>query len=166
MKRSPGIFGPVLMLLCLAGGLLIAEGGLAATEENEVEEGQKMIREVRLEIVRSELRLTDEESSAFWPLYAKYRDEIDAIQDRYAAMIQEYLRRYDDADLTNEYADELIETFFSVRYQRLGVQKKYLPEFRAVIPALKVARLFQLENKLNAEIDAQLALAVPLVDPS
>ena len=166
MKRLPGMLGPVLMVLSFSGGLLIAEEGLASMDENEVKQGQKMIREGRVEMVRSELRLTDEESSAFWSLYAKYREEADDIQDRYAAMIQEYLRRYDDADLTDAYADELIDNFFDIKYQQLGVQKKYLPKFRAVIPSLKVARLFQLENKLNAEIDAQLALVIPLVDPS
>jgi hypothetical protein len=30
----------------------------------------------------------------------------------------------------------------------------------------KVAQFFQLENKINAEIDAQLAIAIPLIDPT
>jgi len=149
--------------------LLVCAFGLVATaaeQDDEVAQGREMIREGRLEIVRSEIHLTEEESAAFWPLYATYRDESDAIHDRYAAMITEYVRRYDNADLSNEYADELIDTFLAVKYEKLDVQKKYVPEFRAILPALKVARLYQLENKLNAEIDAQLALVVPLVDPS
>ncbi len=31
---------------------------------------------------------------------------------------------------------------------------------------LKVARFYQLENKMNATIDAELALVVPLVEPN
>jgi hypothetical protein len=31
------------------------------------------------------------------------------------------------------------------------------------LPALKVAQLYQLENKLNAEVDIQLAMAIPLI---
>ncbi len=53
-----------------------------------------------------------------------------------------------------------------VKLAEHGLHKKYLPEFRGVLPALKVARLFQLENKINAEIYAQLAVVVPLIDPS
>lgn len=166
MMRMPGYYGPLLTIFSLVGGYFVAGHALAATGEGEVEKGREMIREGRLEIIRAELQVTDDESPAFWPLYAKYRDETDAIQDRYSAMITEYLRRYDAADLNNEYADELIDTFLAIKYELLDVQKKYLPEFRAVLPAMKVARLFQLENKLNAEIDAQLALVVPLVDPS
>ncbi len=34
-----------------------------------------------------------------------------------------------------------------------------------ILPSLKVAHFYQLENKMNAEIDASLALVVPLMDP-
>ncbi len=125
-----------------------------------------MIREGRLEAIRAELHFTEAEASAFWPIYSQYRDEMDAIQDRYAAMVREYLQRYDAADLSNEYADQLLAQFFGIKRERLDVQQNYLHRFREVLPALKVARLFQLENKISAEIDAQLALVVPLVDPS
>ena len=125
-----------------------------------------MIREGRLEAIRSELHFTEDEASAFWPLYGQYRDEMDAIQDRYAAMVKDYLQRYDAADLSNEYADKLLGQFFAIKRERLDVQQEYLQRFREVLPALKVARLFQIENKISAEIDAQLALVVPLVDPS
>jgi hypothetical protein len=39
-----------------------------------------------------------------------------------------------------------------------------VPRFREVLPVLKVARFYQLENKMDAEIDAQLALVIPLVE--
>ena len=154
MKQTIGLF----VLLAWTTGTAFA---------NEVvDEGREMIQESRLDIVRSELQLSQEETEAFWPIYVKYRGETDAIQDRYAAMIEEYMRRYDNADLSNEYADELIETFFGIKRELLDVQQKYLVEFRTVLPALKIARLFQLENKINAEIDERLALIVPLIDPS
>jgi uncharacterized protein (DUF3820 family) len=144
--------------------LILVAGPVFANEV--VDEGREMIRESRLDIVRSELQLSDEEAEAFWPIYTQYRGETDAIQDRYAAMIEGYMRRYDNADLSNEYADELIETFFGIKRELLDVQEKYLVEFRKVLPSLKIARLFQLENKVNAEIDERLALIVPLIDPS
>lgn len=155
-----------MLLICLAGGLFLSDVSVGAERDDQMAQGREMIQQGRVELVRSELVLTEAEAADFWPLYTRYREETDGVQDRYAAMIKEYLRRYDDADLSNEYADELIETFLGIKYELLDVQKKYLPEFRAVLPALKVARLFQLENKLNAEIDTQLALVVPLVDPS
>jgi len=139
---------------------------VAQEAANEVAEGREMIREARLEIVHAELHLTEEEGARFWPLYDIYRAETDSIQDRYAALIDDYMQRFDKAALTDEYADELMENYFGIKRELLATQEKFLPKFRAVLPGLKVARLFQLENKINAEIDAQLAVAVPLVDPS
>lgn len=131
-----------------------------------IEEGRAMMREGRLEIIRSELPLTEKESAEFWPKYAEYRAEIDTIQDRYTDMVAEYVGRYDNADLSDVYADNLIDSWFDIKRELLDVQEIYLSEFRKVLPALKVARLFQLENKINAEIDAQMAVVVPLIDAS
>jgi hypothetical protein len=36
--------------------------------------------------------------------------------------------------------------------------------FRTVLPVQEVARFYQLENKMDAEVDAQLALAIPLLE--
>ena len=36
--------------------------------------------------------------------------------------------------------------------------------FPSVLPVQEVARFYQLENKMDAEVDAQLALAVPLLE--
>lgn len=66
--------------------------------------------------------------------------------------------------MTNEYADGLIKDNFEIKGDLLQIQKKFVRRFRKVLPALKVARFYQLENKMDAEIDAQLALFVPLVE--
>ena len=133
-----------LAMLLLAGAAVAEESRQSTSLDGEVERGREMIREARVEIVRSELHLTKDEATQFWPIYETYRAEIDEIQDRYAAMIAEYIRRYDDADLTDEYADELIATYFGIKRELFAKQEKFLPKFRAVMPALKVARLFQL----------------------
>lgn len=159
----------VLLIAALLAALPVtasAQAGNNASADQEIEKGRAMIREGRIETIRGELKFTAAEASNFWPVYEQYRREMDGIQDRYAAMVKEYLRRYEAADLSNEYADRLLATFFGIERERLDVQQKYLPRFRNVLPALKVARLYQLENKISAEIDAQLALVVPLVDPS
>ncbi len=147
-----------ILALCLLAGFVQAN--------DTVDEGREMIREGRAELIRAELQLTDEEAAAFWPLYENFRAESDAVMDRYAALIREYLRRYDAADLTDEFADSAIEQYFSIQKDLLGVQESFLPRFRDVMPALKVARFYQLEKKTNSEIDAQIALTVPLMDPS
>jgi hypothetical protein len=131
---------------------------------DEVADGRAMIRAEREETVRTELHMTSDESAKFWPIYSTYRDSHDEIMGRYGAVIADYLRRYDDADLSDEYADELIETYFGIQRELLDVKEEFLPRFREVLSPLKVARFYQLENKMNADIDAGLALVIPLIE--
>jgi len=122
-----------------------------------------MVQAGREQIIRAELLLSDEEAAAFWPVYAEYQAETAAIMDRYTAMLTEYVQRYDAGDLDDGYAEKLLEEFFGIKRELLEVQMNYVPTFKTAIPSLKVAQFFQLENKITAEVDSQLAIAIPLI---
>jgi hypothetical protein len=155
IKQLTGIFALLLFFL-----------STVASANDELADGRAMIQAERQEMFRAELHMTEEEAEEFWPIYSTYREEYDGIMRRYGEMIADYVRRYDDADLSNEYANEMIETYFGIKEELLQVQQQFLPKFKDALPALKVARFYQLENRFNTEIDAQLATVVPLVDPS
>ena len=122
-----------------------------------------MLRAGFRDVIGEELLLTDAESDAFWPVYDDYEAVITGIMDRYAGLITRYVDRFNAGDLSNEYADELLEEYFAIRLELLEARRAHIPEFKAILPALKVAQLYQLENKLNAEVDIQLAMAIPLI---
>ena len=135
-----------------------------AIGQDEVDEGRAMVQAARAEIIRAELHLTDEEAAGFWPLHAAYAAETTAVMDRYTAMITDYVRRYDSGDLSDEYAIEVMDRFFAIKRELLDIKTRFLPRFKELIPPLKVARFYHLENKIDADIDAQLAIAVPLIE--
>ena len=135
----------------------------ATQADDEVAEGRAMVQAGREQIIRAELPLSDEEAAAFWPVYAEYQSDMSAIMDRYTAMLTEYVGRYNAGDFSDEYADHLLKEFFEIKREMLDVQMAYVPTFKAVVPALKVAQFFQLENKITADIDSQLAIAIPLI---
>ncbi len=155
-----------IFLVFMTSDLAAQSAGQQSRQNDEIEQGRAMVREARDEIIRSEIQLTEEEAADFWPLYIKYRAETNQVMDRLGDLIAEYLRRYDAADLTNEYAEKLVNDHVQIKKDLLAIQERSLPLFHEVIPALKVARFYQLENKINADIDIQLALAIPLVDPT
>ncbi len=154
------------VLVFCAGPVVAQSGGQQLDQSDEIAQGRAMVRAGRDGIIRSELQLTEAEAADFWPLYEEYRGETDQVMNRLGDLIAEYIRRYDAADLTNEYADELVRNHIQIKKDLLAIQERSLPLFGKVIPALKVARFYQLENKINADIDIQLALAIPLVDPT
>jgi hypothetical protein len=94
----------------IAALFIVVFGQLQAQGSNEQANEEMIIRE--------ELALTAEEAELFWPTYAAYRSETRALMDRYTAMITEYMGRYDRGDLSDEYASDLMETFFSIKHSR------------------------------------------------
>lgn len=168
--------GVILMRYKTAGHLLVMVAFLnaAATHGQESASGvlenptladaRAMLQAGRKEIIKEDLRMSDEESAGFWPVYEEYHAKIMVVRDRQATMAANFLKTYRAGALTNEYAEALIKDHFDIKGDLLRVQEKFVRKFRKVLPALKVARFYQLENKMDAEIDAQLALFIPLVD--
>lgn len=154
-----------LFLVCLTGfsGLAHAQGDGQAMN-NDVAEGRAMVQAARDEIIRTELSLSDDEGAVFWPIYEDYSAKKAEVMDRYTDFIADYIQHYDRGDISTDYADELIKSFFVIKREILDIQESYVPKFRKILPAVKVAQFYQLENKINAEIDAQLAVSVPLIE--
>lgn len=151
----------ILLYLTGSSATALAQG---QAQSDEVAEGRAMVQAARDEIIRTELRLSDDEGAAFWPVYEDYSAEKAEVMDRYTDLIADYIQRYDRGDISMDYADELIRSFFAIKRELLDIQESYVPKFRKILPAVKVAQFYQLENKINAEIDAQLAISVPLIE--
>jgi hypothetical protein len=140
------------------------DSGSVILSNQQIATARAMIQESRDAIIREELRMTADEEAAFWPLYVNYRSDMMPIQDRYVAMIADYMQQYRSGMLTDVYAEEMLDGYFDIKSDLLRKRKKYIRRFKKILPMLKVARFYQLENKMNADIDAQLALLVPLVE--
>jgi hypothetical protein len=114
--------------------------------------------------IRNDLGLTAEEAAAFWPLFERYRSDTLPLRDRYVVLFADFLRRYDAGTLTAEHAEAMLREFFEVRIGLLQIRETYIDDFAEILPMLKVVRLYQLENKLTADVEAELSLIVPLVE--
>jgi len=115
---------------------------------------------VRQTLITEGMDLTPEEMHTFWPLYRDYRLEAIKLGDRIVGLIAKYADNYDQ--LTDEVADKLLADFVSIEQARARLKAKYLPKFKKVLPARKVARFYQLENKLDIAILAEVAEYIPL----
>jgi hypothetical protein len=66
-------------------------------------------------------------------------------------------------NLTDETARKLISDYLAIQTNQTAVLRKYSPQFLQVLPARKVAQLYQIENKLRAIIDYDMAQSIPLI---
>ena len=157
------IFSVVLVLaVALVAG---APGVLAqASETDQLHQLRAEIQADRQAVVAANLSLTETEGAAFWPLYREYRGEMAKVGDRLQKLIQDYAKTYESA--TAEQAKAMVDEMMSIQRAELKVKESYLPRFRKVIPELKVARLLQIENKIDILIRLELADAIPLIGPA
>ncbi len=110
------------------------------------------------------LDFTAEENDKFWPLYEEYRQKIGGVRERKLSLINEYAARYRDDTVDDEFADRAIEDLIKIQIDTAKIRGKYWKKFRRIIPATKAARFYQLENKMDAEVEYILAGGVPLIE--
>jgi hypothetical protein len=59
--------------------------------------------------------------------------------------------------MTDELAERLISEAVAIEADRARLMRAYLPRLNQVLPARKVARYIQIENKIRAVINFELA---------
>jgi vacuolar-type H+-ATPase subunit D/Vma8 len=64
--------------------------------------------------------------------------------------------------LTDDKAKELMREYLEVEKERVKLKESYMKKFEKVLPAKKVMRYLQVENKLEAIARYELAKGVPL----
>lgn len=153
----------LLFLWAVASLSAIAQEG--ENVGDKLRQTQALVQSEFRKILREEMLLTEKESAKFWPLYERYSAEKRVISERYLAALIEYIDRYHNGDLTDDHASRLMNTYFDVQLAILDKRRGYVARFGEFLGPVKVMRFYQLENKVNAEVNAALALAIPLADP-
>jgi hypothetical protein len=120
------------------------------------------IRANRRALVSVNLNLTEQEATAFWPLYDRYQSELMVIGDRIADLVEDYIEHY--RDLSDEKALQLMDAYLAGEGERIALRRAYLPQFAKILPGRTVARFYQVENKMDAVLRYELASTIPVVD--
>jgi hypothetical protein len=131
-----------------------------ADMNDEIASVRSVAQSDRKTIVDHAMELTPQESTAFWPVYNKYREEVTRVNDQLVKVITDYAAQRDT--LTDAQANKLLTDYLAFEQNSLDLRKKYLKQFTAVIPITKVARFYQIENKLDVVQRLGLASEIPL----
>ena len=161
MSKIRLLFAVVLILGLSAAPLRAVPppGGQAAAKLDVLLDS---IRSNRKALVAVNLKLTDDEAAKFWPVYDRYQKEINALGDRLVGVIQDYSANF--SDLANDKAMKLVDDYLAVEADRVKVKRAYVEEFAKILAGRTVARLYQIENKMDAVIRFDLAATIPVVE--
>lgn len=148
---------------------LLATPFLANAQVNaefaDMNDAIEMMRSVaaveRKALIAQGMSFSNEESAAFWPVYDEYVLEKNKVNDRLLKIITDYAANFDK--MTDELANELIDESMDYERDLLKVRSKYLRRFDNVLTPIRLARFYQLENKIDAVSKVQLAQQIPLI---
>jgi hypothetical protein len=127
---------------------------------SDIELTRAAIQVRRQALVTAAMDLGPKEAEAFWPLYRDYRSDMSKVNDQYVNLLVAYAENYDT--LSDKFAAKALRQYLDIEKGRTAVKARYLPRFEKVLPARKVMRFFQVDNKLDAIINAELAAEIPL----
>ena len=127
---------------------------------SDLELTRSAIQVRRQALVTAVMDFDGKEAEAFWPLYRDYRAAMAKVTDRYVKLVTTYLGSLDN--LSDSAASSMLKDYISIERARLDVKSQFIPRFSKVLPARKVARFFQIDNKLDAVIAADMAKLIPL----
>ena len=117
-------------------------------------------------VVAANMDLIEAEGKAFWPLYDAYQKDLQAFNERLGKTILAYADAYNQNALTDDLARRLTNEALAIDQDELRLRAICASKLNGVLPAKKVARYLQIENKIRAAIRYDLATGIPLVPAS
>lgn len=133
-----------LLLFVLIGfaGMVSAQRGGGARKDK--------IEAMKIGFLTQRLNLTPEEAQKFWPVYNRFNDEMERVRKGNRAKLMEEAGEMDN--MSDVEAEKALNDMIASRAAELEIIKKYTAEFKKVLPAQKVVKLFVAEQAFKREL--------------
>jgi hypothetical protein len=140
--------------------LLAASAASAQTVKERLDLTREAVENQRRALVSGSLRLSDAEAKAFWPMYDDYEKERKPYDERANKLLADFLAQA--ATLTDAQAKAILDEAFRIDEGRVKVRRAWYDRMAKAIPPRELARFYQIENKLDSVVRADIAKQIPL----
>jgi hypothetical protein len=147
----------LLIALCLAWPAAAGE-----SDEANLEILVSTLQANKKAMVAVNLGLEDAEAKAFWPVYDRYESDLASVSDRMAVLVEDYTVNF--TTMSDDQAAKIVKDFLALERERADVREKYLKDFSGALPGRKLARFYQIENKIHAVLRYELARGIPVIE--
>jgi hypothetical protein len=141
----------------------IAQTGAADKPADNMQILRDKIKADKKFMIAANMQLTEAEAKGFWPIYEAYQKELDKLHKRGQDMIDFYGEAFVSKSMDNAKAKKMTADFIAIRADELKQVKAVTQKLGKALPATKVARYLQLENKIRAIVNYDAAAKIPLV---
>src|ERR1035438_1739644 len=112
--------------------------------------GGESIESFKIAFITKRLDLTSEQAEKFWPIYNKYQDELKVLRENNTKIL---LNVYVNIEtMSDNELEGIVNQELTFRQNELDVTKKYIPQFKSVLPIRKVLKLFKAEEDFKKEL--------------
>jgi hypothetical protein len=132
-----------------------------STLESDIQVLRSDLRAQKTQIVSDQLKLSDSEAKAFWPIYREYDVELSKLGDEKVAIIKEYAKDYDT--ITDAQIQDLAQRTFKLESKRIDLREKYFKKISKAVSPKTAARFMQVDSRLDLLMNLQLADSIPMV---
>ena len=153
-----GLIGMVLVIALIG---LIGNAGAVDKPADNMDLVQEKIRTDKKLFIATNMELTESEAKTFWPVYEAYQAELKTLREREIKLIEAFAAAYET--MSDGVAKDLLNDSLSISSDHQNLNQSFLPKFRKVLTDKKVARYYQLESKINAVVEYEMAKRIPLV---
>lgn len=123
----------------------------AAKRQEQMMDRQKRMEAQKVAYLTREMELTPEESKTFWPVYNKYRDEIDKLDTRRDQALD--LNNQDaERKISRDELEKQMKSKFEMERSRIDVDEKYYGEFKNILPPEKLLRFYESDVQFKREL--------------
>ena len=157
LKKATGIAALMMLLgsAPLSWGQIIRNDSMQVLREN-------LMADKKL-VVATHMKLTESEAKSFWPIYDEYQKDLQKINRRLQSLLASYAADFRRNSLTDDKAQKMIDELIAIKQAEVDLLSVYGPKLNKVLPVIKAARYLQIENKIRAIANYDLAQGVPLV---
>lgn len=121
-----------------------------ALSQESAESRKDKIESLRIAYITKELSLSTNEAQQFWPVYNQFQEELKVIRKNRKLDIMEAKINFDS--MTDVEIAKMIDGDFQFQQLELDLRKKYVEEYKKVLPVRKVAKLLRAEHTFKIEL--------------
>lgn len=146
--------------ICLIGlAFVLGATTLFASQEKSTDLSLAQIQANRKATVNAVVAPAPQQEEAFWQTYWEYRGKIGRLTDRVVKLVEQYEASYAAVDDATALA--MVEEILAIQKDRVEIKHQYVKKFQEILIPKQVVRWYQIENKLDAVIMAELAVSIP-----
>ena len=160
-RRALGLVVLGSLLACLTAAVTTAQDKASDKPANNMEILREKAQADKKVIVAAVLNLTEGEAKTFWPVYNAYQSDMVSHYSKLIKLVEAYGEAYNT--MTDETATKILTDYLALERAHVKILSDYVPRFQKVLPPKKVARLYQIENKMRALVNYDLANQIPFV---